>query len=952
MLARDFRGGEPLLPMVVLHAQRPEDDDKADLILDDVHQIQVDHGARCAVLNPKDARPGEEPEAGPGDDRARAAALLQSLDSMGAWGGSLWPRLPTVAYRRYRFRRLRLVHALSDAVRTVDAEERASDNATDPVQRRRNIVGQLAKQRWRPVRANRRDSLGERLSQAGTAGLLAAVLAVLTAVLPLFEAPIAVSMACGFLLLLAVLYFVPVGRAPLLLWLRRESRWFLTTTFLLPVTGQQSYEAGLLHPLRSWRSITRRAGDVAESLRAGGDAQLQLHVLALLEDLRDGHRRLSWDLRGFKRLRPPVLFLHRADASDGGIALLQAISDVRTVRSELDPLLVIASVATGDLGALDRPRGRGNEPEARPAPYNLGERLERLHEEWERALRARQSPSRSGTVPWALRIPLPPEELAPPGQPVLWCQRASARPTFVRVLWSGWVFVVALGVVGGLLVSYQLTLNATYCDTGPFTADRDAKLLAGPGDAKQCIGLSSGAVSFGDRLADPVGKPGAGGTPWSISQLERRIEESNEAVLKSFPHDYVSIVYAGPLSADPEGGSSPVKGAEELAGVAVAQSAVNRTSPVKLRVLVANGGVDMDKQTSMAHSIARYARRDPSLVGVVGVGRDMKSSSDVARILGDAGLPVVSGTNSAAYLSPDHANWFSLAAPDDWQAQQLGLLVSQLRKPGTTQRAVVLSRNTEGTGDRYTGEQEKYGGRMLKAEGFTTPKDPIRYQLRGGRPELGTPVSGICAPGKVPEVIYFAGRVEDLRPLTTALGEDTDCSGRPITLITGDDLSKAHFTQEGIGPHLTLYHATLADLQGAARGTLFYDEANRYLPGVQGKTRATYTSAYLASGQTALSYDATRALFSAASRTDAPQSRAATWVNLRNVNIDGLATGTVDFTQAPVYGSRTGFGIVLWRVERDPHGTTRSTRLCGRTSGPTTEPTTLTAARCPIDRGE
>ncbi|MEV0846817.1 hypothetical protein AB0J21_13245 [Streptomyces sp. NPDC049954] len=945
-LVRDFRGGDPLLPMFVLHAERPEDDHRADRILDDVHRVQLAHGARCAVLNPHDP---QIPAEGAGDDdRVRAAALLRRIDSGREWEGTSGLG-PQTAYRRYRFRRLRLVHALADAVRAVDAEEATRDGVSDPVQRRRDLLDQLAAQHWRPRRANRRDSVADRSRQAG-AGMLAAVLAVLAAVLPLFEAPIALTVACGFLFLLAVLYLVPPGRTPMLLWLRRESRWFLTTTFLLPVAGQQAYEAGLLHPLRSWRAITHRAGDVADSLRAGGDAQLQLHVLALLEDLRDAHRRWSWDLRGFKRLRPPVLFLHRADAADGGIALLQAISDVRTVRSELDPLLVVASVAAQDVPALDRPRTTIRVAPRRTAPLNLSERVAHLHEEWEGALRARQSPSRSGTVPWALPIALTPTDLERPAQPVRWCERASARPAPARVLWSAGVLGVGLALVAGLLVAQQLHLDATYCRTGLLTADRDSVLLPGAGGEEQCIGISTGAVSFGARLPKDRRGPVAGGVPWSVPELEKQIGERNRKVLANSAGHYVTIVYAGPLSADATGSSSPVKGTEELAGLALAQAAVNEdNAPVKLRVLVANGGVDMDEQVRMARLIADYAQRDATVVGVVGAGRDMKTSGKVTEILGAAGLPVVSGTNSATYLPEKYANWFSLAAPDEWQAQQLGLLVRQLRTEGKPQRALVLSRETKGTGDMYTGEQEKYGGRMLQDRGFTlAPEKPIRYQLRdSGGAALRDAVSGFCVPGEVPDVIYFAGRVEDLGNLLRALSEDDDCHRHRIALVMGDDVSKAHFESEGIGRNVTIYHATLADLRDAAPGTEFYRDVERYLPGTSGR-QAGYNSPFLASGQTALSHDATRALYEAASRKDRVHSRAATWVNLRDVELGAQATGTVNFKDAPVYGVRTGHAIALWRVRQDPgSGKTESVMLCGRTSGAAKE---LTVADCRIDK--
>ncbi|CAM5277494.1 ABC-type branched-subunit amino acid transport system substrate-binding protein OS=Streptomyces violarus OX=67380 GN=FHS41_001713 PE=4 SV=1 [Streptomyces violarus] len=58
-------------------------------------------------------------------------------------------------------------------------------------------------------------------------------------------------------------------------------------------------------------------------------------------------------------------------------------------------------------------------------------------------------------------------------------------------------------------------------------------------------------------------------------------------------------------------------------------------------------------------------------------------------------------------------------------------------------------------------------------------------------------------------------------------------------------------------------------------------------------------------------------------------------MNLRNVKIEGMATGTIDFTGAPLYGDRTGHSIVLKRVRRAADGTADTRVLCSRTAGDT-----------------
>lgn len=145
----------------------------------------------------------------------------------------------------------------------------------------------------------------------------------------------------------------------------------------------------------------------------------------------------------------------------------------------------------------------------------------------------------------------------------------------------------------------------------------------------ECIGLATGGVRFSDWLSDKQDEKrpmsaGAEPSSWTVAELEEAVHDENVEV-REVSGPFVTVVYAGPLSSDPDGAPSPVKGIEELAGVHVAQKAINDTSSRKLRVLVANGGVDMQHQVTMADKIAAYADTDPTLIGVVGIGRNPAS---------------------------------------------------------------------------------------------------------------------------------------------------------------------------------------------------------------------------------------------------------------------------------------------------------------------------------------
>jgi hypothetical protein len=778
--------------------------------------------------------------------------------------------------------------------------------------------------------------------------LPASIVAGLAALLARTDWYMAVGAGLALLVLLTVFSSVLPGRAPIFLWLRRESRWFLTTTFLRAAVQEDPTEVSLLRPVQSWRAIAARAYDVAEALKAGGDFHLQLCVLALREDLRDNHRRWSWDLRGFKRSRPPMLFLPRADVDNGGIELIRAVSDVRSRRSELDPLVVVAAVRTQDVPCLER-GGVHTTPVPEPSQRRFSDQLRTLYREWARNLRARQSPSgERAALPWVMKIPLPHDQLGPVEDRHRHL-RASTRLPLARLVWSLHALVLVLAVMAAGTVIRAHTLREQYCSAAVLTANRDTRRHAAPDGSTECIGVATGDVRFADWLPEEVRgdnpKPlvGRDETPWTVKQLEDLIAAQNADVLARHADNHVTVVYAGPLSHHSDG-SSLVKGAQELAGVYLAQAVINTGSSVRLRVLVANGGRDLGRQVEMARAIASHAAQDPTVVGVVGVGRDLKSSRQTTRILLEAGLPIVSGTNSATYLPQEYANWFSLAATDQWQVHQLGLIAAQLREQSKRPHALVLARDTTNTPDMYTQEQARYARDMLDAHHFVVPPKPRLYTREGGRPELRRHAREICQGATVPSVIYFAGRVEDLDPLMTQLSRERGCSGKPIAVLTGDDLSKADFLhgRNRVAPNVTLYHAALVDLEKAAVQTDFYGDAARHLPDVMGQQLGPEAPA-LANGQTALAHDATQALHDAASRDDKPQSRALTWVNLRTVQIPDMATGTIDFTTAPPYDDRTGHSIVLKKVRRNSDGIAEPDVLCSRVAGDTT---VLTKTEC------
>ncbi|MFC4493079.1 ABC transporter substrate-binding protein [Streptomyces ovatisporus] len=924
-LFREFRRRRSMaVPLFVVH---PDSEDAAadDHVLGVVEELGeelAERGIRCASVK-QSSQDGEDGELHP---RVRALHLVQELCGKKPVEG----REPCVEpdpwrggrgqYVPYVFPRSDLLSTIEDAV----AQE-GRRGSTDGLLKYLNSKG------WRPGGTHWATRLRGEVTNASKTlpALLIAVIAVVVAGKPWFVTLGFVAAVFAVVIALSVL----PGRAPLLLGLRREIRWFLGTTYLNQGPRAERGERGTWRFLRLWPpgSVRQRVDAVARDLRdsrlladggpdeASVDAQrrhLQLRVHALREDLRDAHAAWSLDLRGRKRPTPPVLVLAPADKAGGSIELIKAISDIRSVRSELDPLLVIAAVRQQDVEEL---QSSFEAPlPAHPMTGPVSDIPE--YADWNRSRRVNQSPStRGSTLPWVLRVPLTDDWLS---QARTGRRRISpvVRPRWTW-LWSSPALVLLLCAAAVGLWIYDSELGERYCAGGLSGVNRDSERVRIAGDEEaECVGVATGTVSF------PV-----------APKVQKLIRTANAEIGRN--EDHVTIVYAGPLS-----GSSAeqlTKGLEELRGVHLAQRSINQESSVKLRVLVANGGQDMYAQKTMARHITDLARRDESIVGVVGMGRDMTDSDDVQEMLREADLPVVSSTNSGTHMTR-YPNFFGLAATDEWQNDQLRLVADQLTSAPGKERAVVLARDHgRNSHDQYTKEQKKYGEAMLEDAGYRVER-LHDYGIRNGRPVLDTQIEAICGEEDVPLAVYFAGRSEDVTPLMRGIASNDRCNKEKIAVLAGDDLSKARFGYgTTVAKNVTIYHLTLTALEQSLPGSLFLGRLDRLAEDggtelgltIDEALREDRVSPKLDNGQTALSHDATEVLHQAAESDGEARSRAETWAALRQTDFTSLATGRINFTEGADQGGDR-FAISVVKVtNRDGRGNDREI-LCSRQAGP------------------
>ncbi|MFD4027858.1 ABC transporter substrate-binding protein [Streptomyces sp. NPDC058576] len=915
-----YRVNRPVMPLVVVQAADagagPEIDARVEQLVHQVHRANELRRVPVRLL-----------------DGAGATPYEAALDMVRTLSEKAWETRENTQYKNFAFPRSRLLGAIEQATATVVEQSHGNPAGI----REERILEQLSRLRWRssgrPRGATRWDGLRQSVRPETFVGAL--FIALLSVLLGEIDWLLTALVAALALIGLAVVGLASRA-APPLLWLRRASRWFATTSSLAASsTGHPSDGWSWFSPSGSWRVIRARAAAVAE--RVAGDEHarqfhLELRVQALLEDLRHNYRPHSLDWRRSKRTVPPVVFLPRATQDNGGILLINAINNVRSRRSEVDPLLLLASLPAPEIMRHTPPL-----PPERTGPGaptgSSGARAR--YERWVDDLSLGQSPVAAATLAWVLLLPLSTEKLTH--------EHAHAQLVTHRVrrTWAWWVMsraTIAVVVVGSLLGAFLWAghWRDTYCH-GPLT-DRNTDAIWEEHDGgRECVGVATAPEVLFARGNDlELNGAGKGIT---FERIEQAIREENDDI---DPGDaYVTVVYAGPLTATGRDEEATRKGLEELTGVYLQQRAVNKTvrRSVKLRVLTANGGEDMLRQLVAVRKIIEVARRDPTVVGVVGLGRNTQESEKATKLLREAGLAVVNTTNSSSDLPREYPNYFGLAATDEEQTHALGLVARQIAKGLDRPHAIVLSReDVNGDLDRYTAEQRDAGRKMLKDSGFEPGKD-VTYDLAGGA-SLNAPLTTICQAERVPDALYFAGRVEDVPTLMRGLSETTGCSDRRMTVFTGDDLTKGTFDDStSIAANVTLYHSSLAPLD-RGKNLGFYGDAYRTLRRLhpEGEVatlvsgRPAYEDDLFASGQTVISYSATAALYDAAARGDKRRSAAETWATLHTVDLNNMPTGTISFSRARSSVSDNVHGLNIVKVVR-PGPSAERTLVCGKPAG-------------------
>jgi hypothetical protein len=915
-LIRRFREDRAPMPVVVLNATPPETAPGSSQppvpvpvrayqvgqvsgIVEVLYRIYQKGGLPCKGLPPDQfsaasAFPRPAGDLGKYED---ALAMVRTLSTAPAWD-----HYDESYDRPYTFPRSQMLAAIEEAV--VNSADGGRPNY-------KTVLRSLGKLRWMPAEKDESPSrrvLASLVSPATLVGalMLTALARVVTAasVLWVLVCLVAAIVVVG-LILVAQQNLAPLS------WLGSANRWFTTTTFMgpasdVPGAGEVRLRWLRLAPRRAWHVREARAGLVVRQLiaafygpnsddspdaRGAQGSALQfclcLCMHTLLEDLRANHHPWYPDLRRRKRTCPPMVFLPDADNVPGGLELLQAVSDVRSRRSEMDPLLIVAS--SQSLPIL---------PRSVPAQRGLGP-----YEQWASRLRVEQSPSLGSHWPWVLLFPISTDLLM---------VQSTSRPDQPRArwsvwnLWSRWSLALAIAVLAAAGVFANSHYASAYCGGGLFSYDPNLVWVGG-----ECIGIDTtdatefvpagGGVTLSDAPAEAVATP-VTGSRINLADLESLIFAQNQKATQSGA--YVTLVYAGALTGPP-GMTDGVAAAKELAGVYAWQYATNDSDQsIKVRIDIANAGDNLAHQDIMAGKIVAAAATDPSIAGVIGLSADTSTSAPVVAELAKADLVVIDTTNSDDNLAADW-NYFGLSATNSEEANAL-----QPYTAHATNRYAVVFQRLPAVPDPYIAEQAAAAVTMLHSAHFQLiGNGALGWTVNSSNlSDLMTSpaVATVCGSGERPSVIYLAGRHEDLAQVEATLRQNATCFASHVIVLSGDDLSVIEYTGTTQGPpiptQMTLYFVTQTDPayvppDGQDNGS----GLNIDLKAALGLASVPpYDDPIFADGTIALAFDAADALYQAATANGPVTQqqlagRASIAPNLRCEAITGGATGTIGF---------------------------------------------------------
>lgn len=597
----------------------------------------------------------------------------------------------------------------------------------------------------------------------------------------------------------------------------------------------------------------------------------RLLVDAFLEDLRRAYRRAT--ILGSGRRRTTHILLTLAPGPEGldrGAALfLDLVSASRrdragTARLNWDPLLIVVGVTVAEAAALSSGFGlHDGQPQFDPSSPRSAE------DEWRHHL-VDGGANRSCTIPF-------PVLRTGAKQPV----RDAIRDVGVP---AGRVPATALLLVLALVIGMLALVDVQgHCGTLP----GESRLVR---DAGQCVGLAPERHRF---LAQGEDLPTDNEVlATALAATEEGLHRQNAVALES--EDHGTIVYLGILN--PESEEQMLSLLEELRGLSAGQAVAAR-SGVPLQILFANGGPNMAQGALAAEAIAAAAESDPRLIGVVGLGLSYAGTGRAIDVLGRAKIPMVGTVLSATGLTTISQYYRQVGPTNEREVHVAGSYVASVLRASS-----VMLLSSDDTEDLYSTDLAQQARTTFSATFAPRPVEEVTYRATRGADEgnLALLARRVCALPR-DQVVFFAGRSEDMQLLLSGLG--TACApGKYPRIVGGDDLMRFALgggLPPGL-PGIELSYVSLAsslvwgeDCQSVGLNSIFFEEYAKL---------SEHTCATSRDGSAQMAFDTVGTIAQAVrivDEGDAPPTRQDVLRGLTRVSGDlalyGAASGRIDF---------------------------------------------------------
>ncbi|WP_028927574.1 ABC transporter substrate-binding protein [Pseudonocardia acaciae] len=654
------------------------------------------------------------------------------------------------------------------------------------------------------------------------------------------------------------------GRVPLL---SGYYRWFVRRHSLAPgrVGSMPSVATALTE--REWPSEPEQT--------------LLFMVNSFMEDIRAAYRNPLKCFLGIRRTSCCLLTISNITRRNGGYHLLRAINEVRNASGLTDPLLVVT------------------ESQRVPPFAEPPDGIAPVSDAWAAYLdwTLQGDPTQAARA-WYLPLRVPPTPNDPEQRRRLdrllraapWLE-APPDPPLARAARIG---SAALVVAAGAY-SYAWWSQA-HCGNG----------LSWPGlrptvswVGSECVGVSADLTV----LFSPLG-PETERLARDVATLNAEVDDRQD---EQPTRPVITLAYLGALSAPGPNTGALTAEIEGLKGVAVAQrralDSTASTDPL-VKVIMANAGQRMASGHLVADIIGGLARKDPTLVGVVGLNESYRETASTVNALAGHGIPTVAATVSTDSFARDLPMYFQIAPQNRREAAVAAAYASAHTGPG--QERSVRIYFSDNTSDVYSSNLAEDAREAFKAVGFDvttisfTPdgNDPPAAAAPADRHVVNAGAAGADSCGYRGVAFYAARPMPDFGSF---LATAKNCQPFQPRILAADDTTRyvANDQARELYPSIAFdylaFAVTLPSQAAATPEQDFYNSYGRLFPALPGAGESL-------DGHAALAYDAAETFIASARQLSSrpqpvPISPGTVAGRISSITAPGLrgASGYIDF---------------------------------------------------------